>query len=264
LRLLVPALALAAALGACSREEPAPPKEAAAPDRPARPSGPTKTLKLAAEGASAEQLQKTVSILNERLRLAGIAGEAQLAGGSRILVTLPDDAAVLERAANLLLSGGELLFYALVTEQQMKPEEIRKHIEEIHTAKEAGVYDRAKAPYDAVVWKDRDEPALVENPGVPGYLLRQVGATKDREGKPAIEFVMTEAGSAEFHAFTGRHVGRLEAIVFDGKLILAPRILEPIEGAGIITGTFTEQEVADMVTILKSGKLPVELNLEAE
>jgi preprotein translocase subunit SecD len=270
-----PALVLAAALGACSSQAPAPPEPAAtepppAPAEPttaavpATPTGPTKTLKLRAAGASDAQLQQTVSILNERLRLANLPGAARQAGGGLILVTLQDDAAVLERAANLLLSGGELIYYPLVTEKQMKAEDIQKTIAEIRAAKEAGSYDRVHAKYDIAKWKDKDEWGLVENPGVPGYLLSDVEATTDDNGKPAISFTMTEAGSAEYYEFTKRIVGRQEADVFDGQIALAATIQEPIEGSGRVTGNFTEQEVADLVTILKSGKLPVELNLEAE
>ena len=268
--LILGLLALLQSTGCSRKEEGAaqPPKAAeqapAAESRaPAKPTGPTKTLTLVASEGTPEELKRTVSILNERLRLAEIPGEARLEGERKIHVTLQDDPAMFTRAAELLLAGGELMFHALVTDQQMKPDEIEKRIAEIRAAKEAGTFD-AKSPYNAFKWKDKDKWDLVENPGVPGYLQSEARATTDSEGKPAIWFSMTEAGSADYLAFTTKYVGRQEASVFDGEIVLAPTILEPIRGNGIITGEFTAQEAADTATILKSGKLPVDLNLEAE
>jgi preprotein translocase subunit SecD len=266
----VPLFALAL-LAACSSEPAAPEApqrtkaaEAARPAAAQPPAqGPTRTLRLGAEEGSGEELKRTVAVLNERLRLAEIRGEARLEGERTIAVALPDDEETLARAAGLLLSGGELMFYPLVTEEQIPSDEILKKVEEIQIAKQSGTYDRAKAPYDVVRWKGSEELALVESPGVPGYLLSKVEATKDSEGKPAVDFVMTRAGSEQFHQFTAKNVLRRMASVFDGELIVAPTIREAIQGSGILTGDFTEEEVKDLVTILKSGKLPVALSLEA-
>lgn len=247
------ALLLLLALGACSN------KLAEVDPTPA-----VRTLKLNAEPSTPEALHRTVAVLNERLRLAEIDGKAEVRGPQRIDVTLPADEGAMQRAARLLLAGGELLFYVQVTDKEMAPAQMQTHIEEIQKQKEAGTYRRDEAPYDVALRKEDRTPVLLENPPVPGYLLSKVKATTDPKGRPAVEFEMTEAGSAEFLAFTTKHLKRTEAIVFDGTLLLSPTIAEPIEGAGIISGRLNEQEAKDMVTILKSGRLPLSLNLEAE
>jgi protein-export membrane protein SecD len=59
---------------------------------------------------------------------------------------------------------------------------------------------------------------------------------------------------------TRNNVGNLFAIILDGKVISAPRINEPILGGnGIITGSFTFQEVTDLALLLRAGALPASL-----
>src|SRR5262249_1505505 len=49
------------------------------------------------------------------------------------------------------------------------------------------------------------------------------------------------------------------AIIFDAQIVSAPTLNEPIRTRGQITGTFTQQEVADFVRILRAGALPATL-----
>jgi preprotein translocase subunit SecD len=44
--------------------------------------------------------------------------------------------------------------------------------------------------------------------------------------------------------------------VLDGKVVSAPTINSRITDSGIIEGNFTQQEVMDLVTTLRSGALP--------
>ena len=64
---------------------------------------------------------------------------------------------------------------------------------------------------------------------------------------------------------TRKNVGRLLAIVLDGKVISAPSIREPIPGgSGIISGEFTVQAVQDLALLLRAGALPAPLNILEE
>lgn len=64
-------------------------------------------------------------------------------------------------------------------------------------------------------------------------------------------------------AFTTKNVNRREANIFDGKIIMAPRINDPINGKMVVSG-INEAELTHLVTVLKSGRLPIELSLEVE
>ena len=94
---------------------------------------------------------------------------------------------------------------------------------------------------------------------------RGVGQT----GAPVVNFRLTERGAREMRRITGMPLPdsmmnryRYLAIVFDGRIISAPRIQSEIDRNGQITGRFTDQEIDDLVLILGSGALPVALNSE--
>ena len=54
------------------------------------------------------------------------------------------------------------------------------------------------------------------------------------------------------------------AIVLDGQVVSAPRIIEPILGGNAqITGTFTQSEAKDLANVLKYGALPLKFELSS-
>jgi preprotein translocase subunit SecD len=61
---------------------------------------------------------------------------------------------------------------------------------------------------------------------------------------------LTTAGAERFAQITGNNINRRLAIVFDGKVISAPVIKSRISGIGVITGDFSEEEVARIVKAL--------------
>ena len=64
---------------------------------------------------------------------------------------------------------------------------------------------------------------------------------------------------------TSENVGRPFAIVLDGKVISAPRILGPITGgSGQITGNFTVEQADNLAVLLRAGALPAKLTVVEE
>ncbi len=86
----------------------------------------------------------------------------------------------------------------------------------------------------------------------------------DNRGAPCVRFKLTDFGSGRFLALTtnnapdGQHFRQL-GIVLDDALLSAPNINQPIQGDGIITGSFTTAEVEQLVRILQAGQLPAAL-----
>jgi preprotein translocase subunit SecD len=74
--------------------------------------------------------------------------------------------------------------------------------------------------------------------------------------QPVVHFTLTPDGAKLFAQATGDNIGRGLAIVLDGKVQSAPEIQARIADRGIIEGSFTQQEVEDLVTTLRSGALP--------
>lgn len=97
-------------------------------------------------------------------------------------------------------------------------------------------------------------------PAVAGRELRNARPTLDEYNLPAVAFTLNNEGARKFGEFTGKNVGRLLAIVLDGKVQQAATIETRINADGRITGSFTQQEAADLALMLRSGALPASLD----
>ena len=86
-----------------------------------------------------------------------------------------------------------------------------------------------------------------------------------RTGEPDVNFRFNLRGGQKFGQVTSENVGRPFAIVLDGKVISAPRILGPITGgSGQITGNFTVEEADNLAVLLRAGALPAKLTVVEE
>jgi preprotein translocase subunit SecD len=86
----------------------------------------------------------------------------------------------------------------------------------------------------------------------------------DENGRPAVNFTLTRDGAARFAQVTGANVGRLLAIVLDNRVESAPVIRNQINDRGIIEGSFTPQQTADLSLVLRSGALPASIKYLSE
>lgn len=94
---------------------------------------------------------------------------------------------------------------------------------------------------------------------VTGRDLRSARSSLDENNRPAVSFTLNTEGAAKFGKVTGDNVGRSLAIILDGRVQSAPRIDSRITGEGRISGSFTQEEVANLSLILRSGSLPATL-----
>jgi len=80
-----------------------------------------------------------------------------------------------------------------------------------------------------------------------------------------VNFRFNIRGGQRFGEVTSQNVGKPFAIVLDGKVISAPRILGPITGgSGQISGRFTVQQANDLAVLLRAGALPAKLTVVEE
>ena len=83
--------------------------------------------------------------------------------------------------------------------------------------------------------------------------------------QPIVNFRFNIRGGQRFGQVTSENVGRPFAIVLDGKVISAPRILGPITGgSGQISGNFTVEQANDLSILLRAGALPAKLVIVEE
>ncbi len=73
----------------------------------------------------------------------------------------------------------------------------------------------------------------------------------------AVQVEFNDNGSRILSDFTKRHTGEYLAVFYNGHLVSAPRISEPIPGGkALITGFVTEGQARSAVTDINAGSLP--------
>ncbi len=95
---------------------------------------------------------------------------------------------------------------------------------------------------------------------ISGTDLRGAQPSHDENGRPDVQFNLTNVGGQRFFQFTSQHVGDYLAVVLDGKVQSVATIQEPIRDSGRITGRFTEDQVKDLSMVLSSGSLPASIH----
>lgn len=80
-------------------------------------------------------------------------------------------------------------------------------------------------------------------------------------GKWSVSFTLDAEGGTMLQQFTRDHLDQAMPIVLDGKVVSAPMVRATIASSGQITGDFTQPEAQALAVQLKSGALPITLNV---
>ncbi len=112
-----------------------------------------------------------------------------------------------------------------------------------------------------VLASNRPNEAILQGPTKREWKLEKAEPTTDRMGRRAIAFLLDERGGKLFFNVTKRNPNRPLCILLDGIAISAPNIEARggIGKSGVITGSFTQTMVTDMVNKLNAGSLPARL-----
>jgi len=92
------------------------------------------------------------------------------------------------------------------------------------------------------------------------WAVNQVTREVDQLGRPAVGFELDPAGGRLMSMLTGPHVDQPMAIVLDGEVYSAPRLLGTIARRGQITGTFSDAELTYLIRVLAAGSLEARLS----
>ena len=138
---------------------------------------------------------------------------------------------------------------------------------EIENIEEWNAVDKDKRPSIVAQFGDKyyvlagntTNEAMLHRPGERDWKLERANPTTDNMGRRAIGFALDGKGGKLFANVTGQNVGRPLCILLDSIAISAPSISEMIRGQGVITGSFTQTQVVDMVNKLNAGSLPARL-----
>ena len=131
------------------------------------------------------------------------------------------------------------------------------------------VADGGYNPADVDMLPQTDQPGLLpveKQVMVQGEDLTDAQPGFDqRTSEPVVNFRFNIRGGQQFGAVTSANVNKPFAIVLDGKVISAPRILGPITGgSGQISGRFTVEQANNLSILLRAGALPAKLTIVEE
>ncbi len=111
----------------------------------------------------------------------------------------------------------------------------------------------------------REMPIILKSTVMTGAELKRTQPGVDQYGRPIVNIEFTSKGAEIFGEVTRRNVGKPLAILLDGHVISAPNISEPIFGGKAqISGSFSPDEVQDLVVKLNAGSLPVPIKIVAK
>ena len=87
-------------------------------------------------------------------------------------------------------------------------------------------------------------------------------STNPQTGQNVVNLEFSDEGAQKFAELTTRNVGRTIAILLDGEVLTAPNVREPILGGRAeITGQKTLEEAQNLAVVLRSGALPVKVEI---
>jgi preprotein translocase subunit SecD len=120
--------------------------------------------------------------------------------------------------------------------------------------------DSVKEMKDGRVESER--PIILKKTVLTGADLKGAWPGLDSYGNPVVDIEFNGQGAQGFADVTARSVGKPIAIMLDHKIISAPNVREPIpSGKAQISGSFSAEEVQDLVIKLKAGALPIPVKL---
>jgi SecD/SecF fusion protein len=196
-------------------------------------------------------VDQTIEVLRRRIDSLGtVEPNIQRQGADRVLVQVPG----LQDTQRLkdLLGAVAKLEFRLVADPGYNPADVDMLNEYEKDVKNS---ERVVATYPV------EKRVMVQ-----GEDLTDAQAGFDsRNGEPVVNFRFNIRGGQRFGEVTSQNVGKPFAIVLDGKVISAPRILGPITGgSGQISGRFTVQQANDLAVLLRAGALPAKLTVVEE
>ena len=190
-----------------------------------------------------EAMAAVIMKIQRRVNEYGVAEPMiQKEGTGRILVQLPGIKDI-SRAINLIGETGMLYFAEQEFDETGKPE-----------------FDEDGNP----VFKDEPAKAINKDGNgeeLTGKYLKRAWQDLGAYNEPLVRFEWDSEGAHLFEQITERNLHKQLAILVDEKVISAPEVQAIISDSGQITGSFTLDEVEDLVTQLNSGALDVPLAL---
>jgi len=201
--------------------------------------------------ALTEAVDRAVEVVRNRVDQIGVSEPLiQKEGTKWIVVQLPGVKDSEE--AKKMIGQTALLEFKLVDETG----DVEKAIEGTVPKGDILLYDKESKPYLL------KEQQLMTGAALANAKMALGGGSFGSE--ISVDFSLTDEGSKIFAKLTGSNIGKRLAIILDNRVISAPTINSKISRRGQITGSFDDKEAKNLALLLRSGSLPVPMNIISE
>jgi SecD/SecF fusion protein len=194
-------------------------------------------------------LSQAVEVLRKRVDQFGVAEPViQPVGANQILIQLPGLSESDKNSAATNIQKAAFLEFRLVKEDSS---EIIANNQPIPPGYEKLTHvlppknGKPQQP-EVVIVKKKAEP------GLSGDIVKGARMGRGNVGEPIIEFTLTDEAAKRFGDVTANNIGRMLAIVLDGRLESAPRINSAIFANGEITGNYSPEEAQNLAAVLQN------------
>jgi len=199
-----------------------------------------------------------IDVIRGRINALGLTEPViQRKGINQVIVELPGISDI-DRALALIGETAQLTFH----EAEWAPQNVDRLTDEEKTLL---LGNDVKITYLKQTLSNQEtilRPLILKKKVIQGSQLAEAFAGTDSYGRPIINIKFNSDATDIFYNVTKRSVGRPIAILLDGVPISAPNVDEPIMGGtAVISGSFTAEEVKDLVIKLRAGSLPVPVKI---
>ncbi|MFH1023980.1 MAG: protein translocase subunit SecD [Planctomycetota bacterium] len=214
------------------------------------------TVKEKEKSITGEMMGRIISVIQKRIDNIGLQEiKVQTHGHREILILIPGaDQAKVNRAIEIMKTQAVLEFRLVYPENDY--EDLKKKGEVPDGYRKFEYSGKKEGNFEYL----RDKPQLT------GDAVELANANPNLEdfsvmGQYQVSLQFNLRGSKKFEQLTGQHVNEHLAIVLDGKIQSAPKILSKISGVASITGDFDKAQAENLAVALRSGGLPAQLEL---
>ena len=109
------------------------------------------------------------------------------------------------------------------------------------------------------------QPIIIKKILLTGADLQESNPGTDQKGNPIVNLEFNSTGAKKFENATRKNIGKPIAILLDNTIISAPTVNDTIVGGRAqISGSFTVEEVKNLVIKLNAGALPIPVSIISE
>ena len=219
-----------------------------------------------------DAVKRVLEILNTRIDRFGVTEPLiRRDESSRIVIEMPGVADP-DRINSVIVGKGSLTFHivdqdALQLMRESDKNDILDWVNADGTLTQPDFLPKGTELYGVYQKDDYDVDqlkgytVLKTEVALDGNFIRDAQVTSDElTGRPMVHFLLTSEGGDQFFKVTTANVGQALAVVLDDKVKAQATIEEAIRESVSVRG-FDRQEAEDLAVVLRTGALPVPLDI---